>query len=261
MTPTTPPSRKMFSGERYLRADHLMKGGKFIAVKVKISDVIHGLPAKIMGKDNEDGPGKGTKFMPGLMFEGKDKVLGLNATNESTLCWETGEGNWTGWIGKEILLVVRLVKSYDRQSRGFVDMPCIRIWPKVPHPSGRVRDQMGVEVPDSWYASNRSEYLSGQKQLDEQPKQQEPQKPVENKAPENKPEEFTAETRRKWIEIMEKCIADAKDQDGLRVCRTRFTALGAELDKHKMPLTADERVALSDKLKAATKAIEEKQEQ
>ena len=84
MTPTTPPSRRMYAGERYLRADHMMKGGKFIAVKVKISDVVHGLPAKIMGKDGDD-PSKGTKFMPGLAFEGKEKLFGLNTTNESNL--------------------------------------------------------------------------------------------------------------------------------------------------------------------------------
>ena len=80
--PTTPPTKRMYKGERYLRADHLMKGGKFIAVKVKIADVIHGLPAKIMSKD----AGDGVKYMPGLVFEGKDKVLGLNTTNESNLC-------------------------------------------------------------------------------------------------------------------------------------------------------------------------------
>lgn len=254
---TTQPSKRMYKGERYLRADHLMKGGKFIAVKVKITDVVHGLPAKIMGKDADDTDGKGVKMMPGLVFDGKDKVLGLNITNESNLCWETGEGNWPGWIGKEILLVVRLVKSYNKQSRSFEEIPCIRIWPRQPHPNGRVRDQMGIEVPDSWYAEARSDYLANQKQMDEQekPADKQPEKP-----PVEKPPEFTAETRAKWISIFERCISEAKDDKDIGVCRTRFTALGSELDKHKMPLTADERKSLSDKLSAAVKAIKEKQD-
>lgn len=251
--PTTPPSKKMYAGERYLRADHLMKGGKFIAVKVKIADVVHGLPAKIMGKDNADPTGKGVKYMPGLLFEGKEKLLGLNTTNESNLCWETGEGNWPGWIGKEILLVVRLVKSYNAQKRAFEEIPCIRIWPRQPHPNGRVRDQMGIEVPDSWYAEARSDYLENQKQMDQQDK---PGDKSADKNPEDKKtEEFTAETRAKWIGIFEKCIEDAKDDAAISKCRSRFTALGAELDKHKMPLTLDERKVLSDKLSVAAKAI------
>lgn len=255
--PTTPPAKRMYKGERYLRADHLMKGGKFIAVKVKISDVVHGLPAKIMGKDASDSDGKGVKYMPGIVFEGKDKTLGLNTTNESNLCWETGEGNWPGWIGKEILLVVRLVKSYNAQKRAFEEIPCIRIWPRQPHPNGRVRDQMGVEVPDSWYAEARSDYLDGQKQMDEQekPADKQPEKP-----PIEKPPEFTAETRAKWISIFERCISEAANDSDIGVCRTRFTALGSELDKHKMPLTLDERKVLSDKLSAASKAIKERQD-
>jgi hypothetical protein len=254
---TTQPSKRMYKGERYLRADHLMKGGKFIAVKVKVSDVVHGLPAKIMGKDADDTDGKGVKMMPGLVFDGKDKVLGLNITNESNLCWETGEGNWPGWIGKEILLVVRLVKSYNKQSRSFEEIPCIRIWPRQPHPNGRVRDQMGVEVPDSWYASARSDYLANQKQMDEQekPADKQPDKP-----PVEKPPEFNADERARWISIFERCISEAKDGNDIGVCRTRFTALGSELDKHKMPLTLDERKVLSDKLSAVAKAIKEKQD-
>ena len=246
---TTPPSKRMYAGERYLRADHLMKGGKFIAVKVKIEAVVHGLPAKIMGKDASDATGKGVKYMPGLVFEGKEKVMGLNTSNESLLCWETGEGNWPGWIGKEILLVVRLVKSYNAQKRAFEDIPCIRIWPRQPHPNGRVRDQMGVEVPDSWYAEARSDYLDAQKKMDEaeKPADKQPEKP--------KPVEFNADERARWISIFEKCIADAKVESDIGVCRTRFTALGAELDKHKMPLTLDERKVLSDKLSAAAKSV------
>lgn len=251
---TTPPSKRMYKGERYLRADHLMKGGKFIAVKVKISDVIHGLPAKIMGKDASDPDGKGVKFMPGIVFEGKDKTLGLNTTNESNLCWETGEGNWPGWIGKEILLVVRLVKSYNAQKRAFEEIPCIRIWPRQPHPNGRVRDQMGVEVPDSWYAEARSDYLDGQKQMDEQ------EKPADKQPEKPKPVEFNADERARWIAIFERCISEAANDSDIGVCRTRFTALGTELDKHKMPLTLDERKVLSDKLSAAAKAIKEKQD-
>lgn len=235
----TEQTRRVYAGERYLRADQLMKAGRFISVTFTIKDVVHDLPAKIMGGDEElDAAGKKkptTKKMPGIEFVGVSRVLGLNNTNEALLCWETGEGNWPGWIGKKVQLVVRLTKSYNKDKRIFENVPCIRIWPKVPHPSGRVRDQMGIEVPDSWYTENRGEYLETQKKMDEP--------------------EFTAETRAKWIGIMDKSIADAKTKDDIAECRKRLTALGTELDKHKTPLTADERKALSEKLFNIDQAI------
>lgn len=253
--------RRIYDGERYLRSDQLMKAGKFISVVWTIKDVIHDLPAKTMGQDDDtDASGKkksATKKMPGLEFVGVSRVLGLNNTNEALLCWETGEGNWPGWIGKKIQLVVRLTKSYNKEKRRMEDVPCIRIWPRQPHPSGRVRDQMGIEVPDSWYAEARSDYLANQKQMDEQekPADKQPEKP-----PVEKPPEFTVETRAKWISIFERCISEAKDDKDIGVCRTRFTALGSELDKHKMPLTLDERKVLSDKLSAAAKSIKDTQD-
>ncbi len=65
---------------------------------------------------------------------------------------------------------------------------------------------------------------------------------------------------KKEIAATMKLLNEAKDDKDIGVCRTRFTALGSELDKHKMPLTADERKSLSDKLSAAVKAIKEKQD-
>lgn len=251
--PTTSSSerpRRMYAGERYLRADHLMKAGKFISVKVKIQDVVHGLPAKIMGggENDEKDDKKGIKLMPGLLFEGREKLLGLNITNEALVCWETGEGNWPGWIGKEVQLVVRLTRAWNKQKKAWEDIPCIRVWPRVAHSSGRVRDQMGKEVTEEWYREFRGGYLEGQKKIEE-PVKEAPKEPV------NEPPVFTVEERTRWIAIMETCISGAKNMADIDQCRIRFTDLGKALAEKDMPLTLDERKVLSDLLVAKAKSV------
>ncbi len=129
----------IYSGQQYLRAEHLMHGGKYIAATVTVSGVIEDCPIKRGDKDG---------VTTGLAFEKSDKVLGLNRTNYSLCCWETGEGKPELWIGRKIMLVVRLVRN-----RKLLE-PAIRVWPRRVHPCVRVRDQLGEEITAAWYAEN-----------------------------------------------------------------------------------------------------------
>ena len=248
--PTSYDKRRVYAGERYLRSDQLMKNGRFIAVTLTIKDVIHDLPSKIMGGDNADDDRKGTKKMPGLEFVGFSHVLGLSVTNEALVCWETGEGNYSGWIGKKIQLVVRLVKSYNKQAKKFEDIPGIRIWPRRPHPSGRVRDQMGKEVSEDWYRDNGNQYVENQKSADAHGKE-----PTKTESTKTEPLAFTPEMRARWLEIFIGVIEKAKTQDAIDNARVRFNDLGEALKKNGLPLTGDERKSLSDRLSAAVKAV------
>jgi hypothetical protein len=127
-----------YSGQQYLRAEHLLHGGKYISASVTISAVIDDCPIKKGDKEAQT---------IGLAFEKSDKVLGLNRTNFSNCCWELGEGKPESWVGKKITLVVRLVRN-----KSLVE-PAIRVWPTKPHPNARVREQMGQEITAEWYAA------------------------------------------------------------------------------------------------------------
>jgi len=127
---------RKYNGEIYLRAEHLLKQGKYIAAKVTIADIVEDCPIKRGDKDGST---------IGLLFEKSDKVLGLNHSNFSLVCWELGEGKPADWIGKSITLCVRLVRNKK------LFEPAIRVWPTVPHPNIRVREQMGSEITDEWY--------------------------------------------------------------------------------------------------------------
>ena len=140
----TQSCERPYNDDPYLRSEHLFRDGKYIAVKVTIDKVVTNCPGKKGNKDT---------IMLGVAFTNSDKVLGLNRTNESLICWETGEGNRKKWVGKEITLCVRLIE--DKRKK--VKEPAIRVWPTKPHPNNRVREQMGEEIPDSWYATNRGE--------------------------------------------------------------------------------------------------------
>lgn len=133
-------TRRQYKDEPYLRAEHLLRDGKYHSVIVEIADVIWNCPGKKGDKD---------KLMKGLSFVGTDKVLGLNATNESLVCLQTGHGNPDKWAGNKIQLVVRLVPRYVGKTK--VEEPAIRVWPSKPVPNGRIMDQMGREIPDDWY--------------------------------------------------------------------------------------------------------------
>ena len=126
-----------FNDHVYLRAEHLLKAGKFISAKVTIADIIDECPIKRGDKDAQT---------IGLAFAKSDKILGLNKTNYSLVCWELGEGKPQDWIGKQITLVVRLVRNKK------VNEPAIRVWPTTSHPRSQVREQMGTEILDEWYA-------------------------------------------------------------------------------------------------------------
>ena len=127
-----------FNDHIYLRAEHLLKGGRFIAARVTIADIIEDCPMKRGNRES---------MRTGLAFVKSDKILGLNATNYSLVCWELGDGRPQDWIGKTITLVVRLVT--DNRTRQL--QPAIRVWPTKPHPRSAVREQMGSEITDNWY--------------------------------------------------------------------------------------------------------------
>jgi hypothetical protein len=130
-----------YNGEQYLRAEHLLRDGKYIAAQVKISGIVEGCPLN-----------NGKETM-GLAFEKSDKVLGLNKTNYNMLCWELGDGIPQLWVGKSVLLVVRLI--WNKKLK--LHEPAVRIWPTVKHPNiTRLADFLGIEITDEWYAKNRS---------------------------------------------------------------------------------------------------------
>lgn len=135
-------TKRIYKDEPYLRAEHLLRGGKYQAVTVEIADVVWDCPGKKGDKD---------KLMKGLAFVGTDKVLGLNATNEGLVCVQTGEGKPENWKGHKIQLVVRLVRNKKKEEPG------IRVWGEKPVPNVRLRDELGKAVPDDWYATVNQE--------------------------------------------------------------------------------------------------------
>lgn len=137
-------TKRIYKDEPYLRSEHLLRDGKYQAVDVTIADVVYDCPGK---------KGEKNKLMKGLAFVGTDKVLGLNVTNESLICVQTGHGKPDNWIGHKIQLVVRLID--DKRKK--VEEPAIRVWPSKPIPNGRIRDQMGREIPEEWYGTVKKE--------------------------------------------------------------------------------------------------------
>ena len=137
-------TKRMYKDEPYLRSEHLLRDGKYQAVTVEIADVVFNCPGKKGDKD---------KLMKGLAFVNSDKVFGLNVTNESLVCLQTGHGKPESWIGHKIQLVVRLIA--DKRKK--VEEPAIRVWPSKPIPNGRIRDQMGREIPEEWYVKDRTQ--------------------------------------------------------------------------------------------------------
>jgi hypothetical protein len=137
-----------YSGETYLRAEHLLKNGRYIAARVTISDIVEGCPIKRGDKDG---------ITIGLAFEKSDKILGLNKTNVSLLCWDLGEGKPQDWVGKQISLVVRLVGNKK------LTEPAIRIWPKVMPPNDRIRKFMGSEITEDWYPKESTDATTPQR--------------------------------------------------------------------------------------------------
>jgi hypothetical protein len=134
-------TKRQFKDEQYLRAEHLLRDGKYQAVTVEIADIVWNCPIKKGDKDTTT---------IGVAFVGTDKVLGLNRTNDSLICLQTGHGKPESWIGHKIQLVVRLVRNKK------VEEPAIRVWPSKPIPNGRIRDQMGREITADWYGKTET---------------------------------------------------------------------------------------------------------
>lgn len=130
---------RQYNDEPYLRAEHLLRNGRYQSAVVEIAAVVLNCPVKKGDKD---------KLTKGVAFVGTDKVLGLNVTNESLICFQVGEGKPEKWVGHKIQLVVRLVRNKKLME------PAIRVWPSKPIPNGRVRDEMGTEITEAWYAAN-----------------------------------------------------------------------------------------------------------
>lgn len=234
---STYENRRKYKKEPYLRAEHLLVKGRYVATKKRIADVVYNCPKKIIGS-------KEMGEMIGIAFDGTDKVLGLCATNESMLCHVTGSGSPASWIGKEILLVVRLAGNKKE--------PSIRIWGGKgnAHPNNRVREQMGDEITEQWYKDHVFVPEEGGTQEPEKPK------PTETK-PADKPAELTDAKRAEWIAKCSKSMDDAKTSDDIAKCRTDFTSLGIFLSKHEKALTSEEREALADKLREASVRVDQ----
>lgn len=135
--------RRKYKDEPYLRAEHLLHDGKYVAATVTIADVVYDCPGK---------SGEKMKLMKGLAFANSEKVFGLNKTNESLVCIQTGHGKPEKWVGCKVQLVVRLVERFIGKQK--VEEPAIRVWPNKPIPNGRLRDEMGKEITEAWYAAN-----------------------------------------------------------------------------------------------------------
>jgi hypothetical protein len=124
-----------------LRAERFLRDGKYIAAKLTITGVIDDFPMQ---------HGKGTKLAYGLQFKETRLIFGMNATNLAALCWEIGDGRPEAWIGKRIQFVVRLIENKKLKTWE----PGLRIWPRNQLQNVRIREQMGVEITDEWYAKN-----------------------------------------------------------------------------------------------------------
>jgi hypothetical protein len=74
---------------------------------------------------------EGKKKQIVLRFVGKEKVLGLNYTNASSIAKLTGTEDHNEWIG----VAIRLYEDSTKNSQGVV-VPCIRIFPDLPEQQG-----------------------------------------------------------------------------------------------------------------------------
>lgn len=240
MSPTTtsPSKQRTYMKEPYLRAEHLLRDGRYRSVTVKVSDIVYNCTGK-----NFDGS---NKKMLGLAFEGREKILGLNVTNENLMAWVAGDGDPAAWKGHEIQLVVRLIDN----KKDRVKEPAIRIWPSKPHPNKRVRDEMGADVGEDWYREHRLDNLKPDKQ-DNKPDKG-PDKPDTQKKSE------VVYDRSKWIGMVRATIAAVEDEATLGVARQRFNALGNALKEHGEPLSDAERKELADLTAAAKKKLDAK---
>ncbi len=104
-----------YANEEYLRAEHLLKDGRYLSCSLEVESVVEGCPLQRKLK-----PSQGY----GLRFKGKGKILGLGATNFSLMCAVAGDSDPSTWAGKVVRLEVRRVRA---QTGG--TQPAIRIIP------------------------------------------------------------------------------------------------------------------------------------
>ena len=227
--------RRVYANERYIRSEHLLHGGRFVAVTWTIKEVVYDCPAKRMGaKAGEDATSK----MPGIEFnEAPGYLLGLCKTNESMLCMVTGEGHPAKWSGKKVQLVVRLIR--DRKTK--TDIPAIRVWSEHPIHLGRVMDQMGRRVDDEWYAANT--LTEGATTTPAEPPATPPAKTAEPSAKQPPPANHDAE-----VTALLSSLDKVTDQAGLDALSPEVARLWKLIDK---PTGAK----ISEKAKSSTSVI------
>lgn len=225
--------RRLYKSEPYLRAEHLLKDGRYASPMIQIKDIVYDCPKKKIGS-----PEMGK--MIGLAIEGTDKVLGLCATNESLVAFILGNGHPPTWIGKKVQLVVRLAGNKKE--------PAIRVWPGKdnPHPNNRVREQMGDPIPDDWYSKHAPPSTEEPAKKDQKPPEQ--KKPAE-------PKKLTADERKEFLTKLDTQIAAAKTTADLDTCRSNFTKLGPYLESHGVPLSDEERKRIATLIQMAGESV------
>lgn len=105
-----------YINQPYLKSEHLMRDGEHVSPTLRIVDVLYGAPMVRKGKAFGG---------IALVFEGKEKVLGLNISNEGLASVACGDGDADKWIGKTIRIEVRDVPYADGTTG-----PAIRIMPE-----------------------------------------------------------------------------------------------------------------------------------
>ena len=123
-----------YNNEEYLRAEHLLKDGKYKSVQLPIEAVLEGCPLQ---KKLE--PTQGFA----IRFKGATKVLGLGTTNFSLACASTGESDPAKWIGKTLRIEVRKVRGKTKGTT----QPAIRI---IPPDGTEIRSGLAKELGESY---------------------------------------------------------------------------------------------------------------
>ena len=99
----------------FIYADNLVRDGKWLTPTVTIEHV-H-LKGTVQGAD------KRLVDKPCVKFKGSDKMLVLNATNESLLRLQFGSSDYKQWEGQKIVLEPRMIA----EAFGERDVPVIRV--------------------------------------------------------------------------------------------------------------------------------------
>jgi hypothetical protein len=123
-----------YNDEPYLRSEDLLRDGKYLGATLEIEDVLEGAPITRKLK-----PIQGLA----LKFKGRDKVLGLGATNEALCKTIFGDTRHQTWIGKSVTIAVRRVRGMRKGET----QPAIRI---IPPPGTEVRSGLARELGEAY---------------------------------------------------------------------------------------------------------------